>query len=98
MRLRREDRKAVDLLLDRAAVAANGNGRGNGQAIYAGNDGAIRERVATVETLLHLLDTWPVTEPPRDLADRTLELIEDPASRRHRHQHVSALSEHQRPA
>lgn len=94
MRLRQEDRKAVDLLLDRAPIAA----KGNGQAVYAGADGAIRERVGKVETLLHMLDTWPVSEPPRDLAERTLELIEDPAARRHRGLHIPSVSGHQRPA
>ncbi len=92
MRLRQEDRKAVDLLLDRSLVAAKGNGHGNGPAVYAGTDGAIRERVAQVERLLHALDTLPVTEPSRDLTDRTLEFIEDPASRRHRNLHIPSVS------
>ena len=98
MRLRQEDRKAVDLLLDRAPVAARGNGYGNGQAVYAGADGAIRERVAKVETLFHILDSWPVSEPPRDLIEQTLELIEDPAARQHRNLHIPSVSPHHRPA
>lgn len=98
MRLRQEDRKAVDLLLDRAPVAAKGNGHGIGQAVYAGADGAIRERVAKVETLLHVLDTWPAPEPPRDLIEQTLELIEDPAARRHRQPHIPSIASHHRPA
>ncbi len=60
--------------------------------IYAATDGAIRERVAHVSALLHLLDAMPAAEPPRDLVERTMEQIEKPSTRRHRGLHAPSTS------
>ena len=89
MRLRTDDRKAVDLALDRSTA------RQGAPAIYAAADGALRERVAGVETLLHILDCWNADEPPRDLLERTLERVSGPSGRRHRAAHpIMASADH----
>lgn len=72
VRLRPEDRRALDLLLDRGAAAA-GNGK-NG-AIYASPHGVSQQRVRSVEKVLQLLEVLPAAEPPRDLVARTLERV-----------------------
>lgn len=68
-RLGDEDRRAVDLLLDQAV----GSGH---SAMYAQpqQDGFER-RVKSVERLLNVLGSMPADEPAPDLADRTLERI-----------------------
>ena len=71
-RLRDEDRLAVDLLLDRAAGAGNGNGH----AGFTPVNGAVHERLAAVESVLHGLDLLPVDEPPADLMARTMRRVE----------------------
>lgn len=91
-RLRDEDRRAVDLLLDRAASgtgihsagAGNGisNGNGNGQAhLHTGASftpvhGDVRARLPGVQKVLQVLDMLPAEEPPQDLLSRTLRRVD----------------------
>jgi hypothetical protein len=71
-KLRLEDRQATDLLLDQMTAAA----RGNGHALYAGPHAGLRPRVQRLQRLLHLLESAPIDDPPRDLVSRTLEKID----------------------
>ena len=72
-KLREEDRRAVDLLLDRGMAAA-----GKSKPVFAVNGGS-QERVVGVQQVLQLLDAMPAAEPPADLVDRTLEFVESAA-------------------
>jgi hypothetical protein len=58
--LHEDDRKAIDLLLDRTAHA---------KPVSA-------KTLAGVESILKLLDEMPVIDPPKDLVRRTLERID----------------------
>jgi hypothetical protein len=71
-KLRLEDRHAADLLLDRMATAAAGNGK----ALYAGANAALRPRVQRLAKMLSLLDAAPIADPPHDLISRTLERVD----------------------
>lgn len=71
--LAKEDRRAVDLLLDRSAKAA---GNGSGHAVYASADPTLGQRIVRAQRLLQLLELFPGTEPPADLVMRTLRYIE----------------------
>ena len=73
-KLSREDRQAVDLLLDRGAAA------GAGATVFASAAPMTGERVARVQKLLHLLDAMPQTEPPQELVGRTLRFIDEAAA------------------
>jgi hypothetical protein len=77
-KLREADARAVDLILDRA-VAARGNGGGNGgmfaATMTATHIAVSNERVAAAEKMLHLLDAMPGSEPASDLVQRTLDRI-----------------------
>ena len=70
-KMREEDRRAVDLLLDRATAASQG------RVVYSAADGHTRERIAKVEKVLSVLENLPAAEPPRDLAARTLKFIKN---------------------
>lgn len=84
--LAKEDRRAVDLLLDRGARAAgnagNGNGNGKGHAVFASADASLGERVARAQRLLQLLELMPGGEPPADLTARTLRFVEQQSTNR----------------
>lgn len=73
IKMRDEDRRAMDLLLDRSVAAA---GKSNGSALYAATDGRVRERVSKVEKILQLLEAMPAAEPPKDLVRKTLRYVE----------------------
>ncbi|MDB5289389.1 MAG: hypothetical protein JWL69_630 [Phycisphaerales bacterium] len=77
VKLRDEDRQAMDLLLDQSATAA---GKAAGTAVYAAASGHIRERVVRVQKVLSLLDELPASDPPRDLMARTLRYVEQSAT------------------
>jgi hypothetical protein len=81
-RLRDEDRLAVDLLLDQAVTEA-GNGLGNGHVPtgFTQVNGAVQERLAAVEKVLHVLDLLPAEEPPADLMGRTMRRLEAESAR-----------------
>ena len=80
--LRKEDRRAVDLLLDRS-VKASGKGHGDGQSqpVYATADTSLGERVVRAHQLLQLLDWMPTPDPAADLVERTIRLVEEAARR-----------------
>lgn len=71
--LGQDDRRAVDLLLDRAASIA---GNGNGHSVYASTDQAMGDRIAGAQRLLKLLELMPEVDPPQDLVSRTLRRID----------------------
>jgi len=75
-----QDRRVVDLLMDRTSGTGNGNGNHNGagRAVPAvGGEFAVR--LQAVENMLQLLDHVPVSEPPSDLVARTMRRIEEAA-------------------
>ena len=89
VKLRDEDRRAVDLLLDRAATgqgvrppaAGNGDGNGNGHArtlasAFAAVNTDVHSRLPAVQKVLQILDMLPAEEPPRDLVARTLHRVD----------------------
>ena len=88
VRLRDEDRRAVDLLLDRAATGSgvhpigagngNGNGHGNGHSgtAFTAVDSGVQARLPGVQSVLQVLDMMPAEEPPQDLLGRTLRRLE----------------------
>ena len=69
-KLREEDRRAVDLLLDRGMTAV-----GKTKPVFA-VDGGSQERVVGVQQVLQLLEAMPAAEPSADLVDRTLKFVE----------------------
>ena len=75
VKLRTSDRRAIDLLMDRAAVVAP-----NGKPVVTYAEPALRERVFRVEQLLEALDALETPEPPADLVERTLRLVEGSSS------------------
>lgn len=101
--LSKEDRRAVDLLLDRSARAAGngGNGNGKGHTVYASADPTIGQRIARTQRLLQLLELLPAGDPPADLLPRTLRFVEQfadrPAALRPPQQQVPHLINTQRP-
>jgi hypothetical protein len=78
LKFREEDRRAIDLLLDRTAVIA---GKAAAVSAYAATDGHLRQSVARIEKVLSLLDNLPANEPPRHLLDRTLRFVKDGSGR-----------------
>jgi hypothetical protein len=75
--LGQDDRRAVDLLLDRTASVA---GNGNGHSVYASTDQAMGARIAGAQRLLKLLELMPQIDPPQDLVSRTLRRIDRAAA------------------
>jgi hypothetical protein len=81
-RLRDEDRRAVDLLLDRAAsgsAAGNGHGSHSGRhlaAAFTPVSGDVQTRLPAVQKVLQILDMLPAEEPPQDLLNRTLRRVD----------------------
>lgn len=65
--LKPEDRRAVDLVLDRDSVGT--------VAMYASVTNGMGERIERVEKIVKLLDHMEVDEPSADLTRRTLELV-----------------------
>src|SRR5882724_7276809 len=88
-KIREEDRRAMDIVLDRVATAA---GKREGSATYAAADGHIRDRVLRVQKVLSVLDALATAEPPRDLVARTLKFVAASSGRN------VAASTHSRPA
>ena len=62
-----EDRRAVDLLLDQAAVGQ--------PSVRQVNAGVNSPRLAAAARLLATLDALPAAEPPADLVRRTLDRV-----------------------
>jgi hypothetical protein len=85
LRLRNEDRRAVDLLLDRAATGSgtHATGAGNGSAnsrhpaaSFTPVSGGVQARLPAVQKVLQVLDMLPAEEPPQDLLGRTLRRLD----------------------
>lgn len=71
MKLREADARAVDLILDRAASSAQGDG-----VMYAAaHSGVSNEHITAVERVLKLLDGMPTQDPAGDLVQRTMQRI-----------------------
>jgi len=66
--LRDDDAAALDLILDRSRAAGHG-------PRFAGVAPG-QERLRVAEKVLGLLQLLPDAEPPHDLVDRTLQLVE----------------------
>ena len=95
-RLGKEDRRAVDLLLERADGV--GSSTPAVEALFASPaQGNFERRLDAVDKILSLLDLMPAPEPSADLVNRTLRRIEeadaDPSLRG-----VSARAASSRPA
>jgi hypothetical protein len=77
--LRNADAKALDLMLDRAPAAREGNGGDAQGVIFAGgpasHPGVSNERISAVEKILNVLHAMPAAEPASDLLKRTLARI-----------------------
>ena len=91
LNLRDEDRRAVDLLMDRtrrasgndAAARVDGNGgNGNGHHghVFVSGDGVSPDRLNRVDRLLRMLELLPQPEPPQDLVSRTLKRVDEPSA------------------
>ena len=74
-RLGDNDRRAVDLLLDRSTGTANGDGNGNGGYV-AHAQPATEPGIQSVQRVLSLLDLMPADEPAADLISRTMARID----------------------
>lgn len=62
-----EDRRAVDLVLDRESVGSN--------ALYAAVTNGMGKRIHAVENLLRMLDTLPAEDPAPNLVSRVMDRI-----------------------
>ena len=70
-RLSEEDRNAVDLLLDRTLVGADGNGG----SFVSHALSAPQARIEAAERVLRVLEALPTPEPSADLIERTMARI-----------------------
>ena len=70
-RLSQEDRKAVDLLLDRTLIGSDGNGG----SFVSHATIAPQARLESVERVLRVLEAMPAPEPSADLIERTMQRI-----------------------
>lgn len=76
VKMRDEDRRAVDVLMDRtAAVSAND------AVAYAAADSQLWERIRGVEHVLSLLNEMPASDPPAQLVARTLDAVHQASGR-----------------
>ena len=66
-KLRDDDRRAMDLLMDRDLIAAAKSGD---VSVFAGTDGRLREHVVHVDKVLSLLDHLDVSDPPGTLVGK----------------------------
>lgn len=73
-RLGDEDKRAVDLLLDQPGPGEFASG--NAVMFVAPRQDGFERRVRAVQSLLQLLDSMRVEDPPADLTERTLLRIE----------------------
>jgi len=89
-RLGDRDRRAVDLLLDRSAGAADGDGNGNGGYVTHAQP-AEDSSIAAVQRTLSLLDLLPAEEPPADLIARTMARIDSRGATAPLHPAAAAL-------
>ena len=73
-----DDRRVIDLLLDRshAAAASDAQGNGKAQTLFAAADPSLAQRLARAQMLLRLLDELGAVDPAPDLLARTLRRVE----------------------
>ena len=71
-RLTEDDRKAIDLLLDRTLVGADGNGG----SFVSHATSVPQARLESAERVLRVLEAMPISEPPADLIERTMQRID----------------------
>lgn len=76
-RLSKEDREAVDLLLDRTLIGADGNGG----SFMSHATPTSQTRLMGVERVLRVLEALPAPEPSADLIERTMQRIVSGVSR-----------------
>jgi len=70
-----DDRRAIDLMLNRMRQAEAG------ATVFAGSDGVVpQERLAAVQKVFALLDELPAEDPPEDLVARTLKRVNESKS------------------
>ena len=69
-RLGKQDRQAVDLMMDSANRVSSSKA-----ASYAAPSAMPDQRLHAVQRVLSLLDYMPVTDPPADLVARTLSTV-----------------------
>jgi hypothetical protein len=67
-----EDRRAVDLFLDQGARATKGG-------VTKVVSPVSQKRMASIKQVLAMLDEMPVEEPPADLVEQTMRLIDSAA-------------------
>jgi hypothetical protein len=67
-----EDRRAVDLLLDRGHVSCDGK-----PGVYLSPGEVAPQRAQSLEKILSLLQLIPVDEPPADLTGKTMLRIDE---------------------
>src|SRR5438067_2102014 len=93
-RLGKDDRRAVDLLLERADGVGDNSTPALERLFAAPVQGNFERRLDAVENILSLLDLMPAPEPPMDLVSRTMRKIEeaqaDPTNRAHAPRAASA--------
>jgi hypothetical protein len=77
MRLGKEDRRAVDLLLERADGVGRESTPAVEQLFAAPVQGNFERRLDAVDKILSLLDLMPAPEPSADLVNRTMRRIEE---------------------
>ena len=70
-RLSEEDRNAVDLLLDRTLVGADGNGG----SFVSHASAAPQARIEAASRVLKVLEAMPAPEPSADLIERTMQRV-----------------------
>jgi len=75
MRLKSEDRQAIDLLLERPD--GHGDTPSVNQIFAKPVKGRMEKRLDSVERVLDLLETMPAMDPPADLLSRTLRRVEE---------------------
>jgi hypothetical protein len=81
-RLKDEDAKAIDMLLDRETQGSSQNAAGNGGSSHARplSNPSLAPRMAAAEKILSTLSNMPAPEPAADLVSRTMHLIETRAT------------------
>jgi hypothetical protein len=84
VKLRNDDRRAIDLMLDNGHAAAAGTGSNLSSTVDGMNVGYLsnaspisQDSVQAVQTVLSLLSLLPVEEPPVGLVERTLARIDE---------------------
>lgn len=83
-----EDRRAVDLVLDRESMGSS--------AFYAAVNNGMGKRMQAVENLLHKLDALPAQDPAPNLTARVMERIAETEAESHA-MPTHAMPPHLRP-